>query len=280
MVTNSLNLVGAAPLSSTLANLATNAAGPSFELHFSQLQNTIIRRVNKEIERVNNTGSSKRHDVEKLQRDGLKLADSLPLIQAYREGNSNNLGQLQALFEDTQALVDSLGTDNVDQTEVDAFNAQRDVVVQRLNNIFVFVHPDIVDGNTIQYLKQEIDTLNGLTPVVGTQADNQAIFDTLATFEDKINTALTVTQNTVDVSLRLEVSIQKKQADILAEFEDLTTGEQARKAQEINNIKIDFTNLLTAISLTFEANKDLPKALNKFLVPFTPEPGSILNLFT
>lgn len=267
------------PISATLANLAAAAAGPSFELRFSQLQNTIIRRVNDEIARVNNTGGVARHRIAKLQKDGLKLADSLPLIEAYRNGNSNNLGQLQALFEESETLVATLGTDDVDQSEVDAFNAQRDLIVERLNNLYVFVHPDIVDGNAIQFLKQGIDTLNALSPVVGTQADNQAVFDAVDTFQNQLNVALTVTQNTIDVALRLEVSIQKKQTQILAEFEELTTVEAARRAKEIENIKIDYTNLLTAISLTFEVNKDLPEALNQFLVPFTPEPGSILNLF-
>lgn len=267
------------PLSATLANLAANAAGPSFELQFNQLQNTIIRRVNNEIARINASGASDRHRVEKLQRDGLKLTDALPLIEAYRQGNANNLGQLQVLLEETEALASSLGDDDVDQSEVDAFNAQRAVVVERLNNLFIFIHPDIADGKAIQFLKQEIDTLNALNPVVGTQADNQAVIDGVETFQDKVITAVTVTENTIDVALRLELRIQRKQAEILTEFEELTTVEQARKAQEIENIKADFANLLTAISLSFEVNKDLPAALNKFLVPFTPQPGSILNLF-
>lgn len=268
------------PLGASLANLASAVAAPNFELQFSQLQNTIIRRVNTEIARINNTGASKRFEIEKLQKDGLKLADALPLIAAYQQGNLNNIGQLEALFEETKALAASLGTDDVDQSEVDAFNAQRDVVVKRLNNLFIFIHPDIVDGKIIQSLKEEIDTLNALTPVVGTQANNQAVIDAVAAFQGKVSTGITVTENTVDVALRLELGIQKKQTEILAEFEELTTVEQARKAQEIENIKIDFANLLTAISLSFEANRELPAALNKFLLPFTPEPGSILNLFT
>ena len=268
------------PLGASLANLAAAAAAPNFELQFSQLQNTIIRRVNTEIARVNNTGASKRFEIEKLQKDGLKLADALPLIQAYRQGNANNLGQLQALLEETEALAASLGDDDIDQSEVDAFNAQRDLVVVRLTNLFIFIHPDIADGKAIQFLKQEIDTLNALDPVVGTQADNQAVIDGVETFQSKVITALTVTENTIDVALRLELGIQRKQAEILTDFEELTTVEQARKAQEIENIKIDFANILTAISLTFEANKNFAQELNKFLTPFVPEPGSILNIFT
>ena len=68
------------PLGAILAKLTSEAARPSFEFRFNQLQNTIIRRVNKEIARVNESNPSNRHRVDKLRRDGLKLADSLPLI--------------------------------------------------------------------------------------------------------------------------------------------------------------------------------------------------------
>lgn len=268
------------PIGATLANLAASAAAPNFELQFSQLQNTIIRRVNTEIARVNNTGASKRFEIEKLQKDGLKLADALPLIRAYREGNDNNLGQIEQLQKDAAALAASLGTDDVVQAEVDAFNAQRDEIVKKLTNLFVFIHPDVVDGKAIQFLKEQVATLNALTPVVGTQADNQGVIDAVATFRNQLVTALTVTQNTIDVALSLELNIQRKQVEILSDFEELTTVEQARKAQEIENIKIDFANLLTAISLTFEVNRSFSQELNKFLTPFVPEPGSILNIFT
>ncbi len=268
------------PLSATLAGILSSATRPSFELQFNQLQNTIIRRVNKEIARVNDSGGSERHRADELRRQGLKLVDALPLIEAYRAGNSLNLGQLQLLIEEASALAASLGTDDVDQSEVDAFNAQRDVIVEHVTNLYVFIHPDVVDGKIIQSLKAEIDTLNALTPVVGTQANNQAVIDAVASFQDKADVALTVTQNTVDLALGIEQNLQAKQVAILTEFEELTTLEQARKAKEIEDIRIDFANLLTAISISFEVNASFAEELNKFLVPFAPEPGSILNIFT
>jgi len=46
------------PIGATLANLAASAAQPNFALQFNQIQNTIIRRVNDEIARVNESGAS------------------------------------------------------------------------------------------------------------------------------------------------------------------------------------------------------------------------------
>ncbi|MCH7935484.1 MAG: hypothetical protein IH994_00130 [Proteobacteria bacterium] len=271
------------PLAATFANIGLFASQPDFELQFSQLQNTIIRRVNKEIKRINESGASDRQTIAKLQRDGLKLADSLPLIEAYRNGNSNNLGQIQQLLEDADTLSSALGEDDaVSQAEVDAFNAKRDEIVERLNNLYFFVLPDIVDGNTIQTLKLEIDNLNALSPVVGSKSTDQENIDATAavsTLQNHLLTALTTTQNTVSLALDLEQNIQAKQAEILADFTDLTTVEAIRKATEIENIKGQFANLLIAISLSFETNSSFAFTLNKFLSPFRPEPGSVLNLF-
>lgn len=271
------------PLGAILARIASQTARPNFEFRFNQMQNTIIRRVNKEIARVNDSSNSNRHKVEKLRRDGLKLADALPLVTAYREGNFNNLGQLERLIEDATTLTNALGADDaVDQAEVDAFNAERDLIVERLENLFFFIHPDLVDGNAIQILKDEIDTLNALAPEVGSKsglAANQTATDAVTTFLAKADNALSVTTITVSTALDLEQKIQSDLISNQSEFVELTALDQARKVQEIENIKIDFANILSAISLSFEGNQGFAEELNKFLTPFRPAPGSILNLF-
>ena len=272
------------PLASTLAQVFSANNQPSFELAFSQLQNTIIRRINDEIERVTEEASTDRNRIEKLQRDGLKLSKSLPAITAYRKGNFFNQGQLDNLIDQALTLADSLGPDDaVDAAEVAAFNAQRDIVVDLINEMPVYIHPNIVDGKTIQRLKDQRAILNGLAPAVGSKsglAANIAATDAVTALQDELAVALTVTQNTVQVAVRLELSIQRQQFVVLAEFTELTDAEVIRRNIEIDNIKIDFANILTAISLSFEGNKTFAAELNKFLVPFRPEPGSVLNLFT
>lgn len=272
------------PLSSTLAQVFNANNQPSFELAFSQLQNTIIRRINDEIERVAEEANADRGRIEKLQRDGLKLANSLPAITAYRKGNFFNEGRLDNLIDQALTLASSLGPDDaVDAAEVAAFNAQRDIVVDLINEMPVYIHPDIVDGKTIQRLKDQRAILNGLAPAVGSKsglAANVAATDAVTALQDELAVALSVTRNTVQVAVSLELSIQRRESVVLAEFTNLTDAEVVRRKIEIDNIKIDFANILTAISLSFEGNKSFAAELNKFLVPFRPEPGSVLNLFT
>jgi len=142
----------------------------------------------------------------------------------------------------------------------------------------------LIQANEIQRLKEQVDVLNGLgSPEVGSKsglAANIAATDAVTTLANEVNVALTVTQETIATALDFQENVQSKQASILTKFEELTTLDQARKAQEIENIRIEFSNLLTAISLTFEANANLASELNAFLTPFRPDAGSILNLFT
>jgi len=266
-------------IGSTLASLAVARARPSFELTFNQLQNTIIRRLNSEIEKVNNTGAAQENRVERLQSDALKLVDALPILQEFRIGNLNNSGQLDALFDETATLISSLGSDDIDASEVAAFNAQRDIVVERLNNVYLFVHPDVVNGNVIEGLKDQIETLEGLTPVVGTQADNQALIDTVNSFQTQVSTGQTTTILTISTTLDLEQKIQSELAVAQSEILELGTVEAARKELEIQNIQAEFANLLQAISLSFETNNAFAESVANSLQPKLPAPGSVLNLF-
>lgn len=263
----------------TLAALAVARARPSFELVFNQMQNTIIRRLNGEIDKVNNSGTAKENRLERLQRDALKLVDSLPILQEYRFGNLNNSGQLEALYDETTTLISSLGSDDVDASEVAAFNAQRDIVVERLRNIYLFVHPNVVNGNVIEGLKDQIETLEGLTPVVGTQADNQALIDTVNSFQTQVSTGQTTTIITISTTLDLEQKIQAELATSQTEILELGTLEAERKELKIRNLQAEFANLLQVISLSFETNSVLTAAIANSLQPVRPAPGSVLNLF-
>ncbi len=272
-----------ADISQLLVNQSTQSAALAFEFQFSQIQNTIIRRLNNEIGKVNETGASQRHQVEALQREGRVLLNSGPALKEYLIGNNNNVGRLGTLFESTTTLFSSLGEDDtVTQAEADAFNAQRDAVIAELDNVYVFIHPDVNDGQVIQYLKQQKTTLEGLSAVAGSKTGDQANVDALAgalNFRDRVGDAQTVSQNTVSTTLDLTLDIEARAASIQAEITDLTTVDQARKTAEVEQLRANFSNVLSAISLSFEVNLEFAKAINSGLSVQRPAPGSVLNLF-
>jgi len=263
------------------ADIGQASARVQFELQFNQLQNTLIRRFNAKVDEVNARTSSKSREVETLQKQSVKLADSLPIIQAYRTGNSNNAGALDALIDEVIALQETINTDNdVTAEEVAAFEVQRDIVATKLNNLFIFFHPDIVDGDTIVNLKKQLTDLNALSPVVGTLDDNSDVTTFLSAFKTRVETALSTTQNTIAVALDLEQKIQADFATRQTRVLELTKVEKAKRDVELQNLQVDLANFLRAISLSFEVNKDFADLVSSRLSEQPPPPGSILNLFS
>ncbi len=268
-------------IGAVLASVSQSAQRPSFEFAFNQMQNTVIRRLNDDIERVSEAGAVDRHRVTELRRKGTQLVEQLPLIQEYRNGNLINFGQLEALLQEVETAVSALGADNnVDAAEVDAFNTARDAVAERINRIYIFAHPDVTDGKVIQRLKDRLDEVRNLTAVEGTlNGDNSALQETLSSLANDVTVAATVTQGTVATALDFEQNIQTKLAGIESKVTELTTLDFARKENEIEQLREKSSVLLKAISLSFESNTQFAQNVTDRLKPSVPDPGSVLNLF-
>ena len=145
----------------------------------------------------------------------------------------------------------------------------------------MFVHPDIVDGKEVQNLKDDLETIQGYTAVTGTKSvDNAALVTNLNTLLTRSNVALTTTENTVTTALDFEQNVHTKLAGIEADITELSTLEIARKEAEIDDLRADAANLLSAISLSFDANNQFAQDITDRLKPSAPPAGSILNIFT
>ncbi len=262
-------------------SLANQRAG--FELQFNLLQNRLINRFNEQVDEINQPPLNTQREIDELQARSQDIVASVPVIQEYRTGNRNNEGQLEILFEEVSTLFSTFNTDaTVDAAEVTAFQAQRDAVVQRLENIFIFSHPEINDTNVIQRLKENIDDLRGLEVTAGnlTDAGNVAVSDALTRFQTEVSVAITVTQNTINTTLDLEQRIEAQFTEVEAQLIELTTEEQARRNTEIENLQADLGNLLRAVSISFELNAAFAETLQARLVDPLPPRGSVMNLFS
>ena len=252
-----------------------------FELQFNLLQNTLINRHNDKIEEISTTPASVRHKIDSLAKRQQNLVNALPALADFRQGNLNNKGALEKLFDEVSTLFQTFNQDaNVDADEVAAFETQREIVAQKMENLYVFSHPDINDGKVIQRLKEDVAAVRALEVNVGTLASNSGVADSLTALQTEVSVAITVTQNTVSTTLDLEQRIESKFADVESKLIELTTKEQARREAEIADAEGVLGNLLRALSLSFESNSQLSQALTNRLKPFTPPPGSTLNIFS
>jgi len=269
-------------LASDLARAGQAGIRSNFEIQFNNLQNTLIGRFNEQVDTINNAQSSASHRITALQETSKKLVASLPLLEAYREGNRNNNGQLEALQEELAALRATISDDdNVTADEVAAFEAKRDEAANRLNNIYIFVHNDFNDGEVIQKLKQSHAELAALQPVVGSlSGDNSDLTTFLTDLDNKVANAISTTSNTITSVLFLETSVQREFAVADTELLELTFEEQEKRNTRIEDLKADLGNTLRVISLSFEINSSFATALTDRLQQAPPPAGSILNIFS
>lgn len=269
-------------IAATLASVAQATSRVGFEVQFNNLQNTLIKRFNNQVEVINDSNPSSANKIEELQKTSNKLVQSLPILEAYREANRNNYGQLEALQEELATLRSSISDDNnVTAGEVADFIEKRDKVATRLDNLYVLVHPDFNDGQVIPKLKESLSELKALTPVVGTlDVDNADITTFLTEVDNKVANAISTTSNTITSVLFLETNVQSKFSITDSELLELTFEEQESRNTEIESLKVDLGNTLRAISLSFEVSGGLASALTNSLREQTPPAGSVLNLFT
>jgi chromosome segregation ATPase len=269
------------PFAFTLANSALNVQKVQFELQFNRLQNSLITRHNEKIEKLSTTPASTRHRIEDLSKRQRKLVDALPALTDFRQGALNNKGALEKVFDEITVLFQTFNQDaTVDAAEVSAFEAQRDALADRIENLWVFTHNDIKDGNVVQYLKEDVATIRGLQITAGPLTANSGVSDTLTALQSEVNVAINVTQNTASTALDMVQNIESKFANLDSQLLELTSEEQTRRQSEIEEAEVNLGNLLRRISLSFEINSSLSQALSSRLKPFTPPPGSAVNIIS
>ena len=156
------------PFAFTFADTALRNQKAGFELQFNLLQNALIGRHNEKIEEITTTSTTLARRIDDLSERQQSLLDSIPALQEFRQGNLNNAGALEKVFDEITVLFETFNTDaTVDAAEVAAFQAQRDLLADRMERLYVFSHPDINDAQVVKRLKEDIDSIRALEVTAG-----------------------------------------------------------------------------------------------------------------
>lgn len=271
------------PFAFTFANTTLASQRAQFELQFNLLQNSLIKRYNANVEKINQTPPEVQRKIDDLSAREKRITAALPALSDFRQGNENNKGALEKIFDGITSLFSTFNTDStVDSSEVAAFEKQRDIVASKIENLYVFSHPDINDAKVIQRLKENVDTLRGLQVTAGnlTDAGNKAVADSLTSLQSQVSVGITVTENTVSTTLNLEQNLQAQFANADADLVAATGDEKARREKAVTEAENKLGTVLRAISISFEANAGLGSALTQKLKPTLPPPGSAVNIIS
>ncbi len=254
-----------------------------FNIQFNNLQNTLIRRFNEDAEEAAETPFSVEREINILEDNLEDLTNGASVLREFGQGNVNNASQLRWLLGQVGELFGTFNSDDaVTAEEVSAFTARRDAIIQQVNNLTIFSHPEIVTPNVIQDLRDSANQLASVEPQAGALSDpaNAAVSERLTAFRDRITNGVLILRNTVDVVNNLEKGITRQVTSVRTRLTSITRDERQRQETEIENLRARLGNQLRAISLTFEANSALADQLNVRLNPAIPDPGSVVSILT
>ncbi len=271
----------------TMVALSERNNTATFETQFQQMQKTVINRSNKEIGRLEEEFNSTSREREALAKKANGLVDNINRIQTYLSDNQSNFNRLEDIITKATQLQLAFGTDgdsdDVTATDIAAFETLRDELYNQVNELRNVTHPDVVDPYAIINLKKDLSAIQALSPEIGNATDttNQEISDYLSALVTETTNAMDAVRTTISMSSKLSLRMQSALSDAQIEIETKDTLAQAQLAEDIDNVKIEASNLLQAISLTYDAQAYTSSYLsntinNGIAVP----PNSILNIFT
>ena len=261
-----------------------------FEQQFNQIQNTTVKRINSEIDRVIRDDDTPRR-LAALEREYSTLEKNKALIDDFSfdlRANQGRLSGMQTKVADAIAAFSSVDDDtNLTAEEIVDLNAKRDELIIDTSALILSVHPDISTPFVVRDVKNMYETLKAMSPVVGVvdasgapaTNGNRQILDDLTTLSGLLDTAYNVTTTTSENATDITLNISSSLAEKFSDMTQLSNVELARRENEIEDIKSKYGNILRVISLSFEARIDYLEQSNNSLQGWEVQPGSITNLF-
>ncbi len=260
-----------------MVRISKLAAGPAFELQFSIAQNTVLDRLDKEIaelqEQKVSTGATAL-----LEINISKLKNDVGEIDAFAARAKSNRITTQGVITSLSDLVAL--ADSATVAEFDALLATTIADIEKLQTP-LFERYGAPDG----LRKVKADALAQLGALVhnnfATTGDVTSVQATLNSLSTDFGGALVITTINAEAGFNLSQDTNAKIADIEADITTITLGEQAAKIDDIEEQKKRAAQILTALSLSFEASQALTDYITQATI-FKPEidPGSILNIFS
>lgn len=282
-------------LAGAMARLGTQTAKPAFELQFRQMQNTVIGRLNNDIDDIIEKYDRSR-EVTQLEKERGKLTDAIPAMQKYHfqsYGNKLRLDKIydQLLEAQTAYVDDDQDGDVLTADEAENLNNLKDAVREKIKDLYYLVHPDVHNSSNISFLKDAAKALDDYTATAGTvdasgtdeanyTNDNRALKDLLGNLVTKTLGAIEATTSTVRVANSMIDDFQDQIANIDVEFVEMQAVDAAAANQEIADKKAGYANMLQAISLSFDMQLQYTEHIASSLHDRSIPAGSIMNLFS
>ena len=271
------NSFGTISMAEQMVRISRLAAGPAFELQFSIAQNTVLNRLDEEIlELQEEKVSSGATALLEVNVAGLKT--DVGEIEAYAARTKSN----RITTEDTIANMTNLIAlaDPSTIADFDTLLASTIADIKKLQTPFYerFGAPDGLRKVKAEALAQLESLAHNNFATAGDISSVQA---TLNSISADFASAVVITRINQDASFNLAANTNEKIIDLESDISLIKASQEAEKLDEIEAKRKHFAQILTSLSLSFEAAQNLTDYITQLTI-FKPkiEPGSILNLFS
>ena len=182
--------------------------------------------------------------------------------------------------------LDEDANDQFSSNEANKLNVAKLNIAEKIRNLVEVNFPGIVDGNLVGRMRMDADSLEKLTATEGVIDDDEAtgsnenrkLLNLVTQIGEKAQTFSESSSILVYSTNKMLMDLDKSTYIKQAELSTITAAEIARKTEEIEKIKLQYSNMLQVISMSFETNSGLSDLLADGAA-FQPDGGSILNLF-
>lgn len=279
-----IDLFGGAQLGRGLAEAAQMAARPNFELQFAMLQNSLIDRINKKIDEVN---QDKTDNVDAfLVLEKVRLTRTSDALTAYKGEVLRAYASVQDIntkLMDLDGLVDGAASDP------EAF----DLLLGQINQIAELTKPvngipvGVMTDDGVAKMRRDgvVQVTRDGSPV---EVTSYADFTDAAEARTAISEALTrilssvsILATTADAAASQLSDTNLRLSAVRVDIEAQKTVTAAEKQQKVKDLEEQYALLLNTLSVMFEGQQSIADQLGRSL--FNPpelEKGSVINMFT
>jgi hypothetical protein len=264
--------------SAGFAQLSNTAARPNFELAFGALQNTLLERLNKRIVELNEQNKTKNNVSALMFLEAKRFEATKPLLDNYAFGTARNIANV----DDSIALLNEMSADS-STANAEEFDAKLAALKDNIGNIKQVngAHIGMFVSDGLQSIVQtgvQVKTYDEYAAEGDPEAARQAAISELRT--QLTNAGMTAVTNYEAVSA-LKERVDERLNGVLLQIKAEQLAGQAEDAKAIQDMQVEYHDLLNALSLAFEVDQAKSEQLTKsLLLPPEFEKGSILNVFS
>lgn len=259
-----------------LVKTAQLAARPNFELRFHNTQNAQLDALQRDIDAIYaNTNSDGATAL--LRSKVVKLESTLEQIGDFKTRTDARIAKSTLVIEQMNAL-DALA----DPSTVADFDAKLAEAIDTIEKIEARTYEYFGVNDKVR--KHKFDALSRLQALshnnFATQQDIDDVTAELATIRGNFLTSNQIANTNASLAYTKYASTNSRLSAINGQIASINNDANADAIGKVQERKEYYSQVLSALSLAFDASQELTNFVNSAVLPKKTDPGSVLNLFS